>query len=106
MDKRLSFLVVLFGLLVIAGGVIGYSKGSTASLWTAGPMGALILVFGVLTLRAVPWARRAACVACAAVAAVMLSRVIHTGHLLPGVPVAALGLSLAAVLFRSERPAA
>ena len=42
---------------------------------------------------------------CATVAAVMLSRLIQTGRVLPGAPVAALGLALAAVLFRNDRPA-
>ena len=106
MDKRLAWMVVGFGLLVIAGGVIGYTKGSTASLITAGPMGLVVTGFGVLALRGAPWARRAACVACAAVAGLMLSRLIQTGKLIPGAPVAALGLSLAVVLFRNGRKAA
>lgn len=103
MDKRLAWMVVGFGLLVIAGGVIGYTKGSTASLITAGPMGLVVTGSGVLALRGTPWARRAACYACATVAAVMLSRLIQTGKLIPGAPVAALGFALAAVLFRSDR---
>jgi uncharacterized membrane protein (UPF0136 family) len=104
-DKRLAWMVVGFGLLVIAGGVIGYTKGSTASLITAGPMGLLVTGFGLLALRGAPWARRAACYACAAVAAVMLSRLIQTGKVIPSAPVAALGLALAAALFRSDRKA-
>lgn len=106
MDKRLAWMVVLFGALVVAGGVIGYAKGSTTSLLTAGPLGLLIIAFGGLGLRGVAWARRAAGMACATVAAVMLSRLIQTGNLMPGAPVAALGISLAAVLFRKDRPAA
>ncbi len=106
MDKRLSWMVVLFGVLVVAGGVIGYTKGSTESLLTAGPMGLLIVGCGAMALRGAHWARRVACIACAAVAALMLSRIIQTGKLLPGAPVVALGVSLAAVLFRKNRPAA
>ena len=41
-----------------------------------------------------------------AVAGLMLSRLIQTGKLMPGAPVAALGLSLAVVLFRTGRKAA
>ena len=105
MDKRLFWMVIAFGVLVLAGGAIGYSAGSTASMVTAGPLAGLMWGFALLTNRGVPWARRATCITCATVAAIMLSRTIQTGHLLPGIPVAALGLALAAVLFRKDRPA-
>lgn len=107
MDKRLAWMVVGFGLLVIGGGVMGYvAKGSTASIATAGPIGALLSVFGVFALRGAPWARWASCGGCATVAAVMLSRFLRTGALVPALPVAVLGLGLAIVLLRGGRRAA
>jgi len=105
LDKRLFWMVMLFGVLVLAGGLIGWSKGSAASAITASPLAGLMWAFALLSRRGVAWARRATCIACATVGAVMLSRTIQTGHLLPGIPVAALGLALAAVLFRNDRPA-
>lgn len=101
MDKRLSVLVVLYGVLVIAGGIIGFTKGSVLSLATAGPLGVLTVVFGVFLLRGARWAARAAFFSCAAVAAVMIERLVATGKIVPAVPVAALGLGLAFLLLRT-----
>lgn len=100
MDRRLAWMVVAFGLLVIAGGVIGYSKGSVLSLATAGPLGLLTVAFGVFQLRGARWAARAAFFSCAAVAAVMIERLVSSGKLVPALPVAVLGLGLAFMLLR------
>jgi uncharacterized membrane protein (UPF0136 family) len=101
MDKRLSWMVVAYGLLVIAGGIIGYaSAGSRASLWTAVPLGTATTVFGVFLLRGARWALRAGFFSCAAVAAVMIERLVSSGKIMPAVPVAALGLGLAFLLLR------
>ena len=101
MDKRLSWIVVGYGVLVIAGGIIGYAKaGSVLSLATAVPLGLLTVVFGALQLRGVRWAHRAAFFSCAAVAAVMIERLVSSGKIVPAVPVATLGLALAFLLLR------
>ena len=103
MIRPLPACVVVFGALVLAGGVIGFTKGSVASLLTAGPLGLATIAFGVLMARGVPWARRAAVLSSAAVAVVMLERLVETGKAMPAVPVAGVGLVLAFVLFRGMR---
>ena len=54
MDRRLAWMVVLFGVLVVAGGILGFAKGSVASLASAGPLG-----LGIARLRPPGGPRRA-----------------------------------------------
>jgi uncharacterized membrane protein (UPF0136 family) len=105
-SKSLSLAVVVFGLAVVAGGVIGWTKGSNASLFTAVPMGLLVVGSGVAMLRGLPRATLVALLACAAVAVVMLQRLLETGKVMPAVPVAVAGAVLAFLLLRANRPAA
>ena len=102
MDKRLSWMVLAYGVLVVIGGLIGYlAKGSLLSILTAGPLGLATAAFGSLQLRGARWAVRAAFFSCAAIAAVMIERYMSSGKLLPAVPVATLGLALAFVLLKT-----
>lgn len=106
MIRPLPACVIVFGALVVAGGVIGYAKGSVASLVTAVPLGLATSVFGALMARGTRWARGAACFSCTAVAGVMIQRLVETGKAMPAIPVAAIGLLLAFVLLREMRPRA
>lgn len=101
MDKRLSWMVVGYGILVVIGGVIGFAKGSLASLLTAVPLGVATAVFGGFQLKGSRWALRAAFFTCAATAALMIQRLVETGKIVPAVPVATLGLALAFVLLKT-----
>lgn len=54
---RASVLVgLLLGVVSILGGVLGYAKGSAASLYAGVGSGVLLLAFGWLTLRGMRWA--------------------------------------------------
>lgn len=102
MPKSLPVAVVVFGLVVVAGGVIGWTKGSIASLVTAVPLGLLVLGSGVGMLRGRPRATLVALLGCAVVTVVMLERLIETRKVMPAVPVAVAGLVLTFVLLRTK----
>lgn len=48
MIELTKYYYFIFGVLTIAGGVMGYVKGSAVSLATAAPIGALLIFAGVL----------------------------------------------------------
>jgi uncharacterized membrane protein (UPF0136 family) len=102
-DRRLAWLVVAFGLLVLLGAGIGFAKGSTASLASGGPIGVGIVVAGALSLRGMRAGPPAALALSALTAGVMAWRLATTGSLLPALPVGVLALALFLALLADRR---
>lgn len=102
-DRRLSVLVLVFGVLVLAGGVIGGLKGSVASAGAGGAIGLGLVGCGAAMLAG----RRAAILPsialCFVTALAMAQRVHATGKLVPGLPVGVLAIALTYVLLAERR---
>jgi len=103
MDRRLAWMLALFGVLVVAGGILGFAKGSVASLASAGPLGLGILACGLLAVRGARAVSGAAIALTFLTAAVMAVRLTQTGKLVPGLPVGALALALCVALVTDRR---
>ncbi|MFO0933787.1 MAG: TMEM14 family protein [Planctomycetota bacterium] len=102
-DRRLSAMVLVFGVLVLAGGVIGGLKGSVASAGSGGAIG-----LGLVGCGAAMWAGRRAAILpaialCFVTALAMAQRVTVTGKLVPGLPVGVLAVALTYVLLAERR---
>lgn len=103
-DRRLSALVVAFGVLVVAGGAFGALKGSVASLAAGGTLGLGIAVGGLFLLRGrEAWFPTIAL--CFLTAVGMAQRLHATGKLVPSLPVGILAIALAYALVADRRRA-
>jgi len=101
-DRRVSWMVLVFGVLVLAGGVIGSLKGSVASAVAGGAIGLGLVGCGAAMLAG----RRAALPAIAlsfVTALAMAQRVYATGKLVPGLPVGVLAVAVTYVLLAERR---
>ena len=103
MDRRLAWMVTLFGALVVAGGIMGFAKGSVASLASAGPLGLGLLACGIAGARGMRAALGAAIALTFLTAAVMAVRLAQTGKLLPSLPVGGLAFALFVALLADRR---
>ncbi|MBL9087173.1 MAG: TMEM14 family protein [Planctomycetia bacterium] len=102
-DRRPATLVLVFGVLVLAGGVIGFLKGSAASLAAGGSIG-----LGLVACGAAMWAGRRAAILpaialCFVTAIAMAQRLHATGKLVPNLPVGVLAIALGYVLLAERR---
>ena len=102
-DRRFSSMVLVFGALVLAGGVIGWSKGSAASLAAGGSIG-----LGLIACGAAMWAGRRAAILpaialCFVTAVAMAQRLHATGKLVPNLPVGVLAVAVGFVLLAERR---
>jgi uncharacterized membrane protein (UPF0136 family) len=104
--KLVAWCVVLFALLVAAGGVVGWRKeGSEASLWSGVACAALLAVGAGLLGAGRPAGRVGVIAVCAAIALFFAYRLATKGAPMPALPVIVLSLSTALLVWRSK-PAA
>ncbi|MCW3058969.1 MAG: small integral rane protein [Capsulimonas sp.] len=97
-------LYVIYGVLLIVGGIMGYAKAkSQASLISGVVTGALVLVGAALYLKHVPNIRFAEAFLAAVVATIFISRYAKTKKAMPAIPVIVLS---AVVIFASFAPTA
>jgi uncharacterized membrane protein (UPF0136 family) len=103
MDRRLSWMVVAFGALVVLGGVIGFWKGSAASLASGGSLGLTLAAAGILMVRGVRAAVGAAIALTFVTALLMAWRLHTTGRLVPSLPVGVLAMAIFGALVADRR---
>jgi hypothetical protein len=104
-DRRLAWMVVAFGVLVTATGVVGALQGSVAAAGAGGVLGVGIGAAGLAMVAGRRIAVAASLVLCVLVALAMLQRMHETGRALPAAPGGILSVALAYALGAERRRA-
>jgi uncharacterized membrane protein (UPF0136 family) len=102
--RALSALVAIAGLLVIAGGAVGYlSKGSLPSLIAAGAAGLVWVVCAVGIARGRPWGSTVAMAVAVLLALAMAWRWASGASIAAALPVIAISIAVFTLLITARR---
>ena len=95
---------VLYGLLSIGGGTLGYIKSqSKVSLISGGVSGLLLLILGIAIYSGYLWASSVAAIIIALLTIVFIVRYFKTKKFMPAIPMVFFGaLSLVVIILRSK----
>ena len=103
MDRRLAWLVLLFGALLVGGAILAFARGSVAEVVPAGTLGLGLVATGGMALRGKRAVLGAAISLTFLTAALMAVRLHQTERLLPSLPVGLLAFCLCAALVGERR---